>query len=69
MALQEPDLDYARKFGKQVGESLFEELLSEYKMHNQLFVIPDSKKRWAKAKREFIKSVEELFVEDACNGF
>ena len=69
MACQEPDLDYARKLGNQVGEALFEELLKEYKMNNQLFVIPNSKKRWENNKRKFIKSVEDLFVEDACNSF
>lgn len=69
MACQNPDIDGARKLGKQVGEALFEELLKEYGMNNQLFVIPNSKKRWENNKKKFIKSVEKLFVEDSCNSF
>lgn len=69
MACQGPDIDGARTLGKRVGEALFEELLREYGMNNQLFVIPNSKKRWENNKKRFIKSVEDLFVEDSCNLF
>lgn len=69
MACQGPDLKEAKKLGTQVGEALFNELIDEYNMSNQLFTFPASKKRWEKAKKTFIKSVEDLFVEDASNSF
>lgn len=68
MECQGPDLNEARKFGKQVGEALFSELVKNYKMSESSGWV-DSQKRWNKAKKSFIKSVEELFVEDACNSF
>lgn len=69
MACQGPDLNEAKKFGKKVGEALFEELVKEYNMGTPPFVLPNADKRWKKAKQSFIKSVEELFIEDACNSF
>lgn len=69
MACQGPDLNDARNFGKKVGEALFEELIEQYKICTPPFVLPNADKRWKKVKQSFIKSVSELFVEDACNSF
>ena len=69
MACQGPDLNEARKFGKRVGEALFEELLKEYNIGTSPFILPNADKRWKKVKQSFIKSVEEIFVEDECNFF
>lgn len=54
-----PDLEAARKRGQEVGKKILDELI---KQHN-LWDITN------KSKHEFIQAVEELFVEDACNGF
>lgn len=69
MACQGPDLNEARKFGKQVGEALFEELMKEYNMGTSPFVLPNADKRWKKTKQSFIKSAEALFIENAANSF
>jgi hypothetical protein len=73
-----PDLNEARKQGREVGAKLLAQLIKENKLeditapknqHSNLIRLPNSHSRWDKAKQEFIRSVEELFVEDACNGF
>lgn len=73
-----PDLTFARKQGRVVGEKLLAQLIKEHKLWDVtapqyegtgLPVLPGSKKRWVGASKKFIRAVEELFVEDACNGF
>ena len=80
-----PDQNYARQRGNEVGKDLLEELINHHLvMFNALkmwditadeckkqdFVkLPNAEKRWNKAKKMFVKAVEELFVEDAANGF
>ena len=73
-----PDLTSARKHGQEVGAKLLARLIEENKLwdvtapekqHPDIIRLPGSYSRWDKAKKEFIRSVEELFVEDACNGF
>ena len=71
-----PDITLAREQGRVVGEELLARLIKDNNLWDitktrneesiQLF---KSKVRWIKVKREFIRAVEELFVEDACNGF
>ena len=73
-----PDLKAARQQGREVGAKLLAQLIKdnnlwdicpeEWKGKN-VILLPGSTKRWDKTKAEFIRSVEELFVEDACNGF
>lgn len=75
MACQGPDLNGARIFGKKVADALLEELSKEYKFidptnpKNKKVVIPNADKRWKKAREMFVKSVQELFVEDESNSF
>lgn len=75
MACQGPDLNYAKNFGKKVAEALLDELIKEYKLADptnpkyRVISLPNSEKRWKKARGMFVKSVQELFVEDACNSF
>lgn len=75
MACQGPDLDGARDFGKKVAEALLEELIKEYKLADptnpkyKVISLGNAKKRWKKAKEMFVKSVQEMFVENACNSF
>ena len=73
-----PDLTAARKQGREVGAKFLARLIKENNLwdvsapeeqHPDLIRLPGSHSRWDKAKAEFIRSVEELFVEDACNGF
>ena len=68
-----PDLTEARKHGREVGAKLLARLIKD----NYLWDITDSKwdkcfgrrAAWIKAKKKFVKVVEELFIEDACNSF
>jgi hypothetical protein len=75
MACQGPDLDGARDFGKKVADALLEELIKEYKLADptnpkyKVISLGNSKNRWKKARGMFVKSVQELFVENACNSF
>lgn len=75
MACQGPNLDEAKTFGKQVAEALLDELIKEYKMIEPInlklkgVALLNADKRWKKAREMFTKSVQELFVEDACNSF
>ena len=74
-----PDLIYARELGREVGAELFAQLIKKHKLsditdkqdkdNDKYIRLPNSENRWNKAKQEFIRSVEEIFVEDACNGF
>lgn len=72
-----PDLKEARTQGQEVGAKLLARLIDENKLwditdkaYNEKFLhFPNSENRWDKAKKEFVRAVEELFVEDACNGF
>lgn len=71
-----PDLNLARKQGREVGEKLLAQLIKDNHLleisdpkYDVIIRIPGSVKRWDKAKEDFLKAVEELFVEDACNGF
>lgn len=71
-----PDLNLARKQGREVGEKLLAQLIKDHHLleisdpkYDGIFRLPGSVKRWDEAKESFLKSVEELFVEDACNGF
>ena len=75
MACQGPDLDGARSFGKKVAEALLEELIKEYNLtdptssRTKIISVGNAEKRWKKTRGMFIKSVQELFVEDVCNSF
>ncbi len=71
-----PDLDAARKHGREVGKELLDRLIDNYSLwdiskedRGKFLLLPNAEKRWKKAKAKFIKAVEEIFVEDACNGF
>lgn len=71
-----PDLTFARKQGREVGEKLLAQLINEHHFwditankEDGMLRLPGANARWDKAKAEFIHAVEELFVEDACNGF
>lgn len=71
-----PDLTAARKHGREVGEELLAQLIKQHNLldlddseYKKMIRLPGSEKRWTKSKAEFIRAVEELFVEDACNGF
>ena len=73
-----PDLQYARQCGRKAGEKLLAELIKKHNMwditaekwaHPQICKLPGAESRWEKAKKEFVRAVEKLFVEDACNGF
>jgi hypothetical protein len=72
-----PDLKSARQLGNEVGKVLLEQLIDHHSMWDiseedktkVQFFLPGAEKRWKRAKAKFIKAVEELFVEDACNGF
>lgn len=72
-----PDLEFARKNGRKVGEDLLARLIKNHNMWDitaadkdeRFLRLPGANKRWDKAKSEFIRAVEELFVEDECNGF
>ena len=64
-----PNLEYAREKGNKIAQKMLENLCIQYIMNDYQFILPNSKERWEKAKADFIKSVEELFVEDACNTF
>lgn len=61
MACQGPDLNGARKFGRQVGEALFEELLKEYNMGTPPFVLPNADKRWKKSETVFYQIGRRTF--------
>ena len=74
-----PDLKEARTQGQEVGAKLLAQLIDENKLWDitdkadkdteKFLHLPNSENRWDKAKKEFVRAVEELFVEDACNGF
>ena len=74
-----PDLKAARQQGREVGEVYLAQLIKQHNLwditdkrdkDNEKYLrLPNSENRWNKAKQEFIRAVEELFVEDACNGF
>jgi hypothetical protein len=73
-----PDLKLARQQGREVGAKVLAQVIKDNNLwdvtapkeqHAGIIQLPGSHSRWDKAKREFIAAVEELFVEDACNGF
>ena len=71
-----PDLGEARKRGNEIGRLMFFELVNKHNLldisdpkYDSIFMLPGAKKRWEYAKELFIRSVEEIFVEDAANGF
>lgn len=71
-----PDLTSARKHGRKVGEQLLAQLLKDYDLWNitdsswdRMIKLPGAEKRWKKAKEQFLKSIETLFVENESNGF
>lgn len=71
-----PDLNLARKHGREVGEKLLAQLIKDHHLieishpkYDIVIRLPDASKRWDKTTEDFLKAVEELFVEDACNGF
>ena len=71
-----PDLDLARKQGREIGEKLLAQLIDEHHLwditdpkYDKCLHLPNADKRWTKAKKAFVKAVEELWVEDECNGF
>ncbi len=71
-----PDLKEIRKHGQEAGKKLLVRLIDEHKLRDisadkdsRILRLPGSDGRWKQAKKEFVRAVEELFVEDACNGF
>ena len=70
-----PDLTLARKHGRKVGEKLLARLIKNSLCDitdpkwDRMLKLPGAEKRWKRAKERFLKSVEELFVEDESNGF
>lgn len=71
-----PDLKWARQQGRKVGKRVLVRLIDEASLfditdprYKKMFRLPGATRRWKRAKVSFIKAVEELFVEDACNGF
>jgi hypothetical protein len=64
-----PNIDEARKQARKAADEMFAAMDVYGISDQQLFVSPSSKDRWDEAKRKFVASVEELFVEDACNSF
>jgi hypothetical protein len=70
-----PDLKLARKYGRKVGEKLLADLIKDSlwditdPKYDRMLKLPGATKRWKRAKERFLKSVEELFVEDESNGF
>lgn len=71
-----PNLNAIAKDARGLGETMLAELIAEH----HLFDIADArlprhwcplgaKDRWLGAKEAFLKSVETLFIEDACNSF
>lgn len=75
MPVMGPNLDSARSRGNDVAQKLLEDLLKNHDLFDitedryKNFGLGNSKERWRKAKDTFIKAVEELFIEDACNSF
>jgi hypothetical protein len=76
MPCMRPDLEAARKRGNQIGQELLARLIDEHSMldistwkDKGILILPGADARWTKAKEDFIKAVEELFVEDEANGF
>lgn len=69
-----PNLDYAREQGRKVGQEILTKLLDDHKMWGPIHW-PNAKLptkndiSWERLKENFVKAVEELFVEDACNSF
>lgn len=70
-----PDLTLARKHGRAVGEKLLARLIKDSLFditdpkYDKMLKLPNAEKRWKRAKERFLRAVEELFVEDECNGF
>ena len=71
-----PDCDFAAKKGRETGGKMFAQLVADHSFmdlsrekwgnHRGL---PGAEERWLDAKSRLVKAVEDLFVEDACNGF
>jgi hypothetical protein len=69
-----PDIKLARIRGREVGEKLFVQLINENNLdditsRDSFLLLPNAKSRWDEAKEKFLSSIEDLFEEDACNGF
>lgn len=73
-----PDLKEARKRGQELGIKLLARVIKDNNMWDvtapkmkghKFILLPNSENRWDKAKRKFVRAIEELFEEDACNGF
>ena len=79
-----PDCDAARRNGREVAEKMLADMIEQHDLfdvtHEQyrklasgtIFCginLPGCRERWTAAKHAFVRAVEELFVEDACNNF
>lgn len=69
-----PDLDAARKDGNVVAQKMLDSLIKEHltdwtQAAKEGVFVHHGGSTWDKAKADFIKAVEELFVEDEAIGF
>lgn len=66
-----PDLNAARRDGNKAAQELLEYLHQKHHIYIKggPFIWPGSKERWEKAVNDFTKAVENIFEEDATNGF
>lgn len=71
-----PDLEAARKHGNCVAQSFLDEIICVGQLidlgdekYDGMVTLPGARERWGAAKAAFVKAVEDLFVEDAANGF
>ena len=64
-----PDLMHAREKGNKVAKEMLNNLFKQHGLDDTWVMLPKAGQRWKKAKADFIKSVEDMFVEDAANSF
>ena len=71
-----PDLNAAKKAGNKVGKELLKQLINQHNLYDvtktkykTMIQLPHSRARWKQAKTDFVRAVEEIFIEDACNSF
>ena len=76
MPVNGPNLDWASNKGREVGEALLAKLIEEHNLlditepkYDKMLNLPNAKERWIAAKEAFVKTVEELFLEDAANSW
>lgn len=71
-----PNLKAARERGNRYANAILPLLMKEEGLWDvthpdfrDFHLLPNARERWDRAKADFVRAMEELFVQDSCNSF